>query len=85
MSLTLNDEEIKQAITQYVNKQGIDTTDKEVDVIIKSGRKGNGYTAAVTITDQPTKTVKLASDNTEEKAESNDSNDGNDNPDSIFG
>lgn len=52
MNLTLSDAEIKQAITDYVGNQGISLSGKSVSVDIKSGRKGNGYSAAIIIGDK---------------------------------
>ena len=49
MQLTINDEEIKEAITEYVKNQGISTVDKEVSIELTAGRNGNGHKATITI------------------------------------
>ena len=50
MNVTLQDTEIKQAIVNYLDQQGINITGKEVSVLLFSGRKGNGFKADVQIT-----------------------------------
>jgi len=51
LNISLNDSEIKDAIKQYVTKSGIDTFGKTVDITIKTGRRGNGTSAAISITE----------------------------------
>ena len=52
--MSMNDVEIKAAITKYINDQGMSIRDKEVNVKIKAGRKGNGVSAEIEIIDKPT-------------------------------
>ena len=55
MEISLGDREIKQAIADYVQSQGIETAGKKVDITLKSGRKkkdseeSSGHTAQVVI------------------------------------
>jgi len=49
MRITLTHSDITQAVIQYINTTGIDTTDKNVTVTFKAGRKYNGYSAIVDI------------------------------------
>lgn len=47
MQITLNHDEIMDAVTQYVANQGIAITGKKIDVTMTAGRGSNGYTANV--------------------------------------
>ena len=49
MDISLKDAEIKDALEQYVNGQGINTEGKKVVITLKSGRNGNGPSATVVI------------------------------------
>lgn len=53
MNITLNDSEIKEALTQYVGNQGIDLRHKEVDISFTAGRGPNGYSASIEIVPVP--------------------------------
>jgi len=64
VQLTLQDDEIRDAISQYVSKQGIETSDKVVKIKIKSGRKGNGLTAIVSVENKPEPETKIAKEAT---------------------
>ncbi len=52
MELTLDSNDIKQALTNYVSKMGVDTSNKRVDIALINGRMGNGNRAIVSITEQ---------------------------------
>lgn len=47
--ILLNDNELNLAISNYINSMGITTEDREVDIRLKQGRKGNGNSATVVI------------------------------------
>lgn len=47
MKMTLNHEEINEAIVDWVAKQGIDLSDKETTVELTAGRGSNGNSAAI--------------------------------------
>lgn len=49
MKIEINDAEIKLAIIDYVNNQGISISDKDVDVHMIAGRKDAGFSAHVSI------------------------------------
>ncbi|MBL1322187.1 MAG: hypothetical protein COA63_014180 [Methylophaga sp.] len=49
MQITLNEEEIFDAIKTYVRKQIKIHDDQEIDIDFKAGRKENGHTATLTI------------------------------------
>lgn len=49
MEITLRDNEINEAIKQYVNTLGFNTENKSVEVSVKLGRSGNGNSAQVEI------------------------------------
>jgi len=50
MKLTIDDTEIKDAITAYVKNQGINTSGKVIDIDLTAGRNGNGHKAEISIT-----------------------------------
>lgn len=52
MQINLKQTEITQALRQYVTQQGIDLTDKTVDISFIAGRKEGGLTAEINIEDQ---------------------------------
>ncbi len=54
MELTLDSNDIKQALTNYVSKMGVDTSNKRVDIALINGRMGNGNRAIVSITEETT-------------------------------
>ena len=49
MKMTLNHEEINEAIVDWVAKQGIDLADKETIVELTAGRGTNGNSASIDI------------------------------------
>lgn len=51
MNIQLNQAEIVSAIRQYVEQQGISMRNKTLEVDFTSGRKENGLTASLTITE----------------------------------
>ena len=51
MNIKLDEATIRIAITEYIQRQGIDTTNKHIDITLKMGRKGNGLSTSVNITD----------------------------------
>lgn len=53
MDITLNQSEIETAIRQYVGGQGISLTEKLLSMTFTSGRKENGLSASLVITDKP--------------------------------
>lgn len=55
MQLTLQDNEIKRAVIDYIDSQGINTIGKHIDVSIVNGRK-TGLSATVSINDPDTPT-----------------------------
>lgn len=57
MDITLNSDEINQAIISHINTQGISTEGKNITVLIVSGRKGNGCKAEVTISNEVNKAI----------------------------
>lgn len=61
MDITLNHEEISEAITDYVGNQGINLDGKETEVDFTAGRGGNGYSATISIKEPtPEKPKKVA-------------------------
>lgn len=52
MDINLKQPEIETAIRSYLTKLGIDLDGKTVGIDFTSGRKNNGLTAAVTITNE---------------------------------
>lgn len=51
MRITLNENEIKEALVRYVAGQGVDVSGRNVEVSMTAGRGANGYTADIDITD----------------------------------
>ena len=49
MQITLNHQEIEEAIVSFLNVQGIITENKATKVTLVAGRKENGHSATVTI------------------------------------
>lgn len=49
MQIQLNQQEIEEAVTDFVAKQGFDLTSKEVTVAFTAGRGSNGITADIDI------------------------------------
>ena len=55
MKMTLNHEEINEAIVDWVAKQGIDLADKETTVELTAGRGMNGNSASIDIKPKQTR------------------------------
>lgn len=55
MKMTLNHDEINEAIVDWVAKQGIDLADKETTVELTAGRGTNGNSASIDIKPVDTK------------------------------
>ena len=49
MRITLNQNEIEQALRNYVAGQGIELRDKQVEVTLTAGRGANGFYAELSI------------------------------------
>lgn len=49
MRITLNQNEIEQALRNYVASQGIELRDKQVEVTLTAGRGANGFYAELNI------------------------------------
>ena len=68
MQITLNNEEIQEAITNYTAGQGIDLSIKEISVVLQPGRGERGHSALVDINPKPKKgkksKVKVVGDTT---------------------
>lgn len=57
MQIQLNQQEIEEAVTDFVAKQGFDLTCKEVTVAFTAGRGSNGITADIDIQNVQTNTT----------------------------
>lgn len=55
MQIHLRQREIEAALKMYVAQQGINLTNKTIEVVFTSGRKDNGLSAELTIEDDTTK------------------------------
>ena len=74
MIMNLGPVEIEAAIKKWVHSEGISLRDKTIDIQVKSGRKGNGPTAVVTIENIKNPPVVLPADiplNSEDEVEEN--------------
>ena len=60
MNITLDDAEIKLALAEYVNKQGISIANKSVEVTLIAGRGSNGHSASIAIREETDPTPELA-------------------------
>ena len=49
MKINLNENEIHQAIIEYIGSEGIDLSTKQVSIELTAGRKPNGFYADVEI------------------------------------
>lgn len=49
MELNLNQAEIEKGIRLFIHEEGIDLSDKEVEIKITSGKNPPGYRAAVSL------------------------------------
>jgi len=60
MKIEFSENEIKQALTDYVEAQGISLKDKQITVQLTAGRGSNGHTASIEINNdkvsEPTQT-----------------------------
>ena len=54
MNITLNNDEINKAIESFIAHQGIDLYGKDIDIVLITGRKGNGCKAEVSISPSTT-------------------------------
>lgn len=59
MQIQLNQQEIEEAVTDFVAKQGFDLTRKEVTVAFTAGRGSNGITADIDIQNVQTNTTSI--------------------------
>ena len=50
MDISLNQKEIEKSLIDYVEAQGVDTTNKDITVIFTPGRRQNTHSAVVSIT-----------------------------------
>jgi hypothetical protein len=51
MEINLNENEIQQALVQYINNKGIDLSQSKTNVTLIAGRGANGHSAVVSITE----------------------------------
>jgi hypothetical protein len=63
MQMTLNNEEIIEAVNDFVAKQGINITHKKTEVAMIAGRGGNGFSATVSIINSSTTLSKAIPNN----------------------
>lgn len=47
MQIHLNETELKQAIAEYINHQGIDLSDRSVEITFTAGRGNRGHYADI--------------------------------------
>lgn len=57
MQITIDDTEIKEAINDFIAKQGIAITDKKLSISFTIGRGGNGNSATVDISEPTVNTT----------------------------
>ena len=74
MNIQLDQKEIEAAICSYISEKGLDISEKAINIEFKAGRKGGGYSAAVTISPKgeitaPTPIVSVAKEEVVEKTE----------------
>lgn len=55
MEINLNQDEIEQALKEYVGNTGlgIDLTDREIKIDLKAGRGENGHSANIVLVEKP--------------------------------
>ena len=53
MQITWNNEELVEAVTTYTTSQGVDLSNKKVEVTFIAGRGDKGYAAIIDITNAP--------------------------------
>jgi len=80
MNIQLDQKEIEAAICTYIEEKGLDISGKNIDIEFKAGRKGAGYSAAVTISPKgeivaPTPITAVAKEDVDEKADTKESAD----------
>ena len=89
MQITLNHDEIIDAVTQYIADQGIKIKDKKTEVTMIAGRGTNGYSATVDIVEitdtdsEETSTPVIKDEFVDETVE--ESNETENTTDSLFG
>lgn len=66
MQILLKQHNIEEALRDYVSKQGINLRGKEVSISFTSGRKNNGLTADINITEEEVQFPDLPDDDEEE-------------------
>jgi len=52
VKIHLNETELKQAIAQYINNQGIDLTQRKIDIELTAGRGTRGHYADIHLVEQ---------------------------------
>lgn len=50
MNILLNQNEIEEALKEYVSNLGVDLNNKAIEVFLTAGRGDNGYKAEISIT-----------------------------------
>ena len=50
--ITLDDNDIRTALVQFVGNEGVSLKDKDTTLTITAGRKGRGYSAEIAINDR---------------------------------
>jgi len=54
MQITINENEMTQAIKEYIGNHGINISNKKLTVALAAGRGANGYSASVEIAEKET-------------------------------
>lgn len=49
MNISLNNTEIEEALVYYIKSQGVDLSDKTINVTLIAGRGANGHSANIAI------------------------------------
>ena len=52
MKIHLDERELKQAIEQYIGSQGIDLSQREIDIQLTAGRGSRGHYADIVLVEQ---------------------------------
>lgn len=60
MNLTLNDAEIKKALTNFIATEGINIDHKKVTVTLIAGRGEKGHSAEIAISEMTTQTADVS-------------------------
>lgn len=53
MDITLNQDEIETAVREFIGNQGIDISNKLMEISLTAGRGPNGHSASVTLLPEP--------------------------------